>query len=106
MTIKYKENLRLISEISNPIITQIALKRGFKDVRFLTNWTDIVGTEYADIVTPHSLKHDSLLSQSILFLYTKDIAFASRFGFYKEQILARIKKYFGTTNITDAKILR
>jgi hypothetical protein len=91
---------------SEGVLIGIAKKMGFFDVRFLTNWQDIVGSEISQKCSPVKMTFDLFSRESILLVSSLDLSFKSMFTHYREVILAKVRFYFGVNFIKDVKIAK
>ena len=105
MTKAYKSSESLI-HTSAQLFKNIAFKAGFFDVRFLTNWQEILGEEVSSKCSPSKMVYDQFTKSATLFLYSEDLAFKSMFTHYKDFILQKIKLYFGVSFVQDVKIVK
>lgn len=103
MTRKYL-NIEHINLHSSAVFKEIAEKNGFFDVRFITEWREIVGSEIANRCLPSKIKYNALQRTITLFISTEDMAFKNLFTYYKDMILGRVRLYFGINNLVDVKI--
>lgn len=91
---------------SEELLARIAKKMGFFDVRFLTNWQEIVGIEISQKCSPSKMIFDPFSKEAILLVSSLDLGFKSMFTHYREVVLTRVKFYFGVNFIKDVKIAK
>ena len=103
MTIKYKYHAKSISDISINIFSNIAKKSGLYDVRFLTNWQDIVGIELSLKCSPVTINR--FKNHAVLVIRVSDRFLKANFTYFKQNMLDKIQLYFSTKLITDIKII-
>lgn len=83
-----------------------AKKRGFHDIRILTNWKDIVGEENASIISPLKMtyKTNNEIVEKTLYVSTENRGFATTFSFVEQDILDLLNHYFGTEKSKFVKV--
>ncbi len=91
---------------SEKLIIELARKKGFFDVRFLTNWEEIVGKEISLKCFPSRLVFDFFTKEATLLVYSEDLSFKSMLTHYKSLILQKVCLYFGINFIKDVKITK
>jgi hypothetical protein len=91
---------------SEGVLTSLSKKMGFFDVRFITNWEEVVGKDIAQKCTPSKMIFDPFSNEAILLVSSLDLSFKSMFTHYREIILMKVKFYFGVNFIKDVKIAK
>jgi hypothetical protein len=90
---------------ANSSIVNLSKKLGFFDVRFLTNWREIVGEEIANSCTPYKIIFDKFSNDATLMLISFNPHFKSTFTYHRQNIINKIQFYFGINKVKNVKII-
>lgn len=89
------------------ILKKEGIKRGFKDIRLLQKWNEIIQDDnLSNKVKPYKMIYGNYERKdgNILIIESTDIEIKYNFKFYKENIMNKINLYFGENFIINIKV--
>lgn len=81
--------MQALAKNINKLLKPHAVRQGFADVRILSQWPQIIGTELSNHVRPQSIRH------GVLYLEAADSVWAMQVMHMQPQLVERINGYFG-----------
>lgn len=88
------------------LVAPVLGKKGMLQADVLAHWQDILGSELASGITPHSISFSARKEGAILTVKAYSGAYAVEFASRKEQIRERLNFYFGYPAISDIRVMQ
>jgi hypothetical protein len=106
MTIQYRDTLKNPLGKINPVIEKYANMNGFKDVRIVYNWKEIVGAEIEAMFFPSKIITKKLENKRVLYVTPLNMSVLQYFNYYKKLMQDRVNKFLGYNFISEVQLSR